>query len=52
MGQDKNVWHFADSILKCISLNENASIMIQISLKIVSYGSIDSIEALLQVMAW
>ena len=33
-------------------LNENGSILIQISLKIVSYGSIDSIEALLQVMAW
>ena len=38
--------HFADDILKCIFLNENVWIPIEISLKFVSKGPIDNIPAL------
>ena len=38
--------HFADDILKCIFLNENVLIPIEISLKFVSKGPIDNIPAL------
>ena len=36
--------HFADAILKCIFLNENVWILIEISLKFVPKGSIDNIS--------
>ena len=42
----------SDNIFKCIFLNENDRIQIQISLKFVPRGSIDSKSALVQVMAW
>ena len=42
----------ADDILKRIFLNENVSILIQISLKFVPKGLIDNKSALVQVMAW
>ena len=38
--------HFADDILKCIFLNENVWIPIEISLKFVPKGPIDNIPAL------
>ena len=38
--------HFADDILKCIILNENVWIPIEISLKFVPKGPIDNIPAL------
>ena len=38
--------HFADDILKCIFLNENVWIPIEISLKFVLKGTIDNIPAL------
>ena len=38
--------HFADDILKCIFLNENVWIPIEISLKFVPMGPIDNIPAL------
>ena len=43
---------FADNIFKCIFLNENEKIQIQISLKLVSRIPIDNKGALAQVMAW
>ena len=42
----------ADDILKCIFMNENDRIPIQISLKFVASSPIDSKPALVQVMAW
>ena len=42
----------ADDIFKCIFLNENDKIQIQISLKLVPRSPIDNKPALVQVMAW
>ena len=42
----------ADNYFKCIFLNENVWISIQISLKFVPNGTIDIESALDQVMAW
>ena len=42
----RNGRHFADDILKCIFLNENVRIPIEISLKFVPKGPIDNIPAL------
>ena len=44
--------HFADDIFKCIFLNENASILIQISLKFIPKSPIENIPVLVQIMAW
>ena len=41
-----------DNIFKCIFLNENYKIPIQISLKLVPRSPIDNKPALVQVMAW
>ena len=49
---NQNGRHFADDILKCIFLNENTWILIEISLKFVPKGSINNIPALVQIMAW
>ena len=43
---------FADDIFKCIFLNENVWISIEISLKFVPKGPINNIPALVQIMAW
>ena len=43
---------FADDIFKCILLNENVCIPINISLKFVPKGPINNIPALVQIMAW
>ena len=43
--------HFAADILKCIFLNENVWILIEISLKFVPKGLINNIPALVQIMA-
>ena len=48
----QNGRHFADNMFKCIFLNENLWIPIEISLKFVPKGSIDNIPALVQIMAW
>ena len=48
----QNGRHFQDDIFKCIFLNENLWISIQISLKFVPKGPINNIPALVQVMAW
>ena len=48
----QNGRHFADDNLKCIFLNENAWILIEISLKFVHKGSINNIPALVRIMAW
>ena len=42
----------ADDIFKCIFLNENVKILIQISLKLVPGRPIDNKSALFEVMAW
>ena len=42
----------ADDIFKCIFLNENDRIQIQISLEFVHRSPIDNKPALIQVMAW
>ena len=41
-----------DGIFKCIFLNENDRIPIQISLKLVLRSPVDNKPALVQVMAW
>ena len=48
----QNGHHFADDIFKCIFLNENVWIPINISLKFVPKGQINNIPALVQIMAW
>ena len=48
----QNGRHFADDIFKCIFLNENIWISIQISPKFVPKGPINNIPALVQIMAW
>ena len=48
----QNGRHFADNILKCIFLNENLSISIQVSLKFVPRCPIHNFPALVQIMAW
>ena len=52
LGQRQNGRHFADDIFKCIFMNENIWIPIQISLKFIPKGPINNILALVQVMAW
>ena len=52
LGPRKNGRHFADDILKCIFLNENAGILPKISLKFVPKVRINNIPALVQIMAW
>ena len=48
----QNGRHFADDIFKCIFLNENVWIPIEMSLKVVSKSQINNIPALVQIMAW
>ena len=49
---DKMAANLADDIFKCIFLNENYRITIQISLKFVPMSQVDNTPALVQVMAW
>ena len=48
-GWEKNGHHFADDIFKCIFLNENEWISLQISLKFVANVPINIIPALVQI---
>ena len=48
----KNACHFTDAIFKCIFLNENIWISVNISLKFVPGCQINNIPALVQIMAW
>ena len=48
----QNRCHFADSIFKCIFLNENVLILIKISVKFIPKDPINNIPALVQIMAW
>ena len=52
MKPEQNGHHFADDILKCILLNENAWLLIKIWLKFVPKGPINNFPALVQIMAW
>ena len=47
----QNVRHFADAIMKCISLNENARLWNKISMKYVLRGLIDNMAELIKIMA-
>ena len=47
----QNGRHFLDDIFKCIFLNENVILAIEISLKFVPNGPINNIPALVQIMA-
>ena len=44
--------HFSNDIFKCIFLNENVKILIEILLKFLPKGPINIISALVQIMAW
>ena len=44
--------HFPDYIFKCIFLNNNIRILIEVSLKFVPNVSINNNPALVQIMAW
>ena len=48
----QNGRHFPDDIFKCIFLNENISISIDISLKFAHKGQINNNPALVQIMVW
>ena len=48
----QNGRHFPNNIFKCIFLNENIWILIEISLKFVTKGPINNIPALVPIMAW
>ena len=48
----QNGRHFPDDIFKCLFLNENASVSIEISLKFGPKGPINNISALVQIMDW
>ena len=48
----QNGHQFAEDIFKCTFLNENIWIWINISLKFVPKGPINTIPALVQIMAW
>ena len=48
----QNDRHFPDVTFKCICLNENVSISIEISLKFVLKGPFNNIPALAHIMAW
>ena len=48
----QNGRHFKAAIFKCIFLNENVILSIEISLKFVPKGPINNIPALFQIMAW
>ena len=48
----QNGRHFADDIFKCIFLTEKARISLKISLKFVPKVRINTIPALVQIMAW
>ena len=48
----QNGLHFADDYFKCIFLNKNVLILIEISLKFVTNGIINNTLALVQIMAW
>ena len=50
--QRQNGRHFQDGIFKCIFLNENVWISLEISLKFVPRCPIDNKPALVQIMAW
>ena len=49
---EQNCRHFADDILRCIFVNEQFFILIEISPKTVPKGPIDNNSALDQTMAW
>ena len=48
----RNGRHFTDNIFKCISFNEDTWILINVTLKFVAEGQINSIPALVQIVAW
>ena len=52
LGPRQNGRQIPDDIFKCIFLNENIWISINISVKFVAKGLIDNMAAFVQIMAW
>ena len=52
MEAETNSRHFADDIFKCIFMNENVAIVIDISVKLIPESPVNNIPALVQIMAW
>ena len=52
LSSTQNGCHFAGDAFKCIFVDENVRISIEISLKFVLKGLINNIPALAQIMAW
>ena len=50
--QRKKWRHFPDDTFKCIFLNRNIGISIQISLQFVTHAAVNNIPAMFQIMAW
>ena len=50
--QSRNGQNYVEEILKCVFLDENIWISINISLKFMSKGPLNNIPALVQIMAW
>ena len=48
----QNARHFTEDSFKCIFLNANAWILINISMKFVPKGPVNNIPASVQIMAW
>ena len=48
----RNVRLFRDGLFKCIFLNENVGLSIEISLKFVPEGSVNNISPFIHIMAW
>ena len=48
----QNGRHLGDKVFKCIFLNENVWMSLNISLKFVPKVQINNIPALIQIMAW
>ena len=48
----QNGRHFIDDLFRCILMNENISISINISLKVVPKGQIKNIPSMIEIVAW
>ena len=52
MRPKQNGRHFADNTFKCMYLNENVRVTNKISLKFIPQGLINTVPALVYIMAW
>ena len=49
---EQNGRRFAADVFRCIFVNEKFCILVEISLKFVSYGPIDNNTGFVQIVAW